>query len=225
MNPPLTETSYNQEDFGELANLKPPGFNINSIHSVADNFAIPPAYLEGGRFNKDLPQREFIYLFDVAKPDPETDLGKCLMLISNLDTYATDRILVRYGYPDRIGTPRNFSIDGVVVADAVEFDGTGDVVLITRSPDPTVTIEFPTISDIQNGAFIEYNGNVPITVNLLESDEVTEFTVYARGEAVEFSGDVVASASGFLIIPHGGIATAKKFSTGHYLIVGDTASP
>lgn len=93
---------------------------------------------------------------------------------------------------------------------------------------PNVVVDgsnpLPPVNDIPTNSFIEYRIATPLTLNLTTANTATLFHIYAQAEAIEFTGDVIAQASGGLIVPHGGLATVKKLSTGEYLIFGDTAT-
>lgn len=93
---------------------------------------------------------------------------------------------------------------------------------------PNVVVDgsnpLPPVNDIPTNSFIEYRIATPLVLNLTIANTATLFHIYAQAEAIEFTGDVVAQASGGLVIPHGGLATVKKLSTGEYLIFGDTAT-
>lgn len=120
----VTKTVY-PPTFGPLINLKPAGFGTMDIPEGAPPFdpGTPEDDFET-RQHRALWQRRFLFLFDVPLPAID-DWGKSVMLV---DSPSEDPV-IKYGYPNQIATPRNFSITGDGTAPAVAFDGTADVVL------------------------------------------------------------------------------------------------
>lgn len=169
--------------------------------------------------------------------DPVTGYVHTIVLLANgqmNDTWSdgTD--------PFDITVPANGKIFRVTTAGSTSLDGiatwsVGDQIIAvgdlwrripaTIAPDvtPVINTASLTVGALQSGVFYNYTGP---TVSLVMTTGMTvqEFTVYTTTNAVTFSGAVVASASGGLIIPGGAVASIKKLPTGNYLIFGDTAT-
>lgn len=130
---------------------------------------------------------------------------------------------------------------GKLAIDPVRLDGSGQRIgprLYTLSTDGQV-IEFmpgegttaPLVSpnrvlsalsagNLADGFFYEYSGAAG-SLNLLIASEVRECMIYTTTNAITFTGNVVNTGSGGLILPGGCVMALKKLLNGTYLLFGD----
>lgn len=126
-----TIVKFSQTYPPELAAMIPPQFNAPDIidNDIPDVVGPEETFDPTTMHKKSLWDQKLIQLKDVPAEDWWANAGKMLMVNRSGRPSSVGEYNIEFAYPDRLETPRAFSIIGDGTAQPVDFNGTQEVVL------------------------------------------------------------------------------------------------